>query len=189
MILRILLVFMLLSHLSACVMGPRYLGYTVTERSFKVDEGKVIKAQMTRAGPLPVENEQYKIETAGVNVSLSKSSAENSELTWIFSFLSKNQRPLDYVKIEHVRENGSLELVVLDDSPVFKNSNWFGRSEASPMTRKAQPWIYTANDSTFIFKFTIKEKNSDAVVMYQPSLISRQAKKIYLDGINGHIPR
>lgn len=56
------------------------------------------------------------------------------------------------------------------------------------MTIDAQPWIYNSNDSTFIFKLTIKANNSDAVVMYQPSLISRQAKKLYLDGINGRIP-
>lgn len=121
MILRIVLVLIFMSHLTACLMGPRYLGYPVTESSFKVDEGQVIKVPMTRAGPLPVENDQYKIETAGVNVSLSKFSKENSQLTWVFSILSKNQHHLDYVKIERVTEKGSLELVVLDDSPVFKN--------------------------------------------------------------------
>lgn len=183
MSLRIFLPIVLLSLVVACTNGTHYLGYPVTETSFKVDGGQIIKIPMTRAGALPVGNDQYKIETAGVNASISKSSAEDSQLTWVFSFLSKSQQELEYVQIERITEESRLELVVRDDAPTLKGSSWFGRSAASNMTKTAQPWIYSANDSTFIFKFTIKAKSHDALVMYQPSTISKQVKSVYLNAM------
>ncbi|MDR2000407.1 MAG: hypothetical protein LBP94_02600 [Zoogloeaceae bacterium] len=169
--------------LSAC--GPTYRGYTVSEASFKVDGGKTVSFPVTRAGPLPAENEDYKIESAGILASLKKGDASESKLTWAFSFVSKKSTELDSVIIEQITDSGGLELVVRDDSPALKDKNWFGRSVPVSMTKDLLPWLYSRSDSTFIFKFTINAKDGSSIVMYQPSTISNSAKAVYLQVISG----
>jgi hypothetical protein len=169
---------------SACAAGPTYLGHAVSETSYKVDGGKTIKLPITRAGALPVENENYKIEGAGVIASMTKGDPSNSKITWTFSFVSKKSAELDSVVVEQVTDSGGLELAVKDNTPSLKNKNWVGRSATASMTKESSPWLYSSSNSTFVFKFTIKAKDGSAVVMYQPSIISSRAKAMYLTVIS-----
>ena len=170
--------------LSACTSGQTYLGQSVSETSFKVDGGKTVNLPVTRAGALPAENENYKIEVAGIVASLVKGNPSESELTWTFSFISKNSTELNSVVIERVTDSGGLKLVVEDSSPALKNKNWIGRSAPASMTKESSPWLYTKTDSTFVFKFTIKSRDGSTIVMYQPSIISSRAKAMYLTVIS-----
>ncbi len=166
--------------LSACATGPTYLGHSVREVSFKVDGGKTVSLPVTNAFAIPAENEDYKIVNAGNFASLKKGSPSESELEWTFSFVSKKSAELDSEVVEQVTDSGGLELVVKDNSPVLKNKEWMGRSAPASMTKELSPWIYSNSNSTFVFKFTIKAKDGSSIVMYQPSLISRSAKAMYL---------
>lgn len=166
--------------LTACATGPTYLGHAVSEVSFKVDGGRTVNLPVTRAGALPVENEDYKIQSAGFSASPKKGSPAESGLIWAFSFISKNPDELDSVVVERVTDSGGLELIVKDSSPVLRNRNWVGRAAPASMTRESSPWLYSGSDSTFVFKFTIKARNRNPVVMYQPSMISSRAKAMYL---------
>ena len=171
--------------LSACATGPTYLGHAVSKVPFKVDGGKTINLPVTSAGPLPAENENYKIEGAGFNASLKKESPSESKLTWAFSFVSKKASELDSVVIEQVTKSGGLKLLVKDNAPALKNKNWVGWSSSESMTKDLLPWLYSSSDSTFVFKFTIKANDGSSVVMYQPSIISRRHKSMYLQAISG----
>ena len=170
--------------LSACATGPTYLGHAVSEVPFKVDGGKTVSLPVTSAGALPAENEDYKIEGAGFNASLKNGNPSESKLTWAFSFVSKKSAELDSVVVAQVTDSGGLELVVKDNSPALKNKNWVGWSAPTSMTKDLSPWLYSSSDSTFVFKFTINTKDGSSVVMYQPSIITRRAKSMYLQVIS-----
>ncbi len=171
--------------LSACATGTSYLGHAVSQTPFKVDGGKTVHLPVTRAGALPAENENYKIEGAGFNASLKKGNPSESKLAWGFSFVSKKSDELDYVVVERVTDSGELELVVQDNSPALKNKYWVGRSVPTSMDKDLLPWLYSSSDSTFVFKFTIKDKDGSSDVMYQPSVISGGTKAVYLQVIYG----
>lgn len=166
--------------LQACATGPTYLGYSVSDMPFKADGGKTVHLPMTRAGSVPAENEEYKIEGAGFMVALKKGDAKESQLTWTFSFLSKKRADLDYVVVEQVTPSGALQGIVKDSLPVLKNGSWTGRAVPMAMTKDLVPWLYLDGDSTFLFKFTIKAKDQNPIVMYQPSLAYKASKALSL---------
>jgi len=156
--------------LSACAAGPTYLGQAVSQVPFIVDGGRTVSLPVTRAGALPAENDEYKIESAGFFGSLKKGNPREAELVWTFSFQSKKPIGLDSVIVEKVTTSGGLELAVKDDSPTLSNKNWVGRSIPTSITRESTPWLYSGSDSTFLYKFTIRRRDGSEVVMYQPSI-------------------
>ncbi|MBI2308175.1 MAG: hypothetical protein HYU78_12815 [Rhodocyclales bacterium] len=166
--------------LAACATGPTYLGRPVSEMPFRVDGGVVVTLPMTSAGALPAENAQYRIEMAGLHAALSPGQPEQSQLTWGFSFRIKQAETVESVSVERVTEAGELLPVVEDRVAAVKDGSWIGRSRPQEMTRAASPWLYQPLDSTFLFKFTIRASGKVPTVLYQPSLISRQAKAAYL---------
>lgn len=171
--------------LFACSAGPSYMGQPIIEKPFTVDGGKTIILPVTRSGAVPAENEKYKIENAGLIASVSKGSAHNSELTWAFSLLAKESDAFHSVVVEKITDNGGLDLMVKDDTPVLKHKNWYGKSASASMTKAACPWLYSSADEIFVFKFTIKDKDGSTIVMYQPSMISSRTKGLYLKMIYG----
>lgn len=174
------------SLLSACANGPTYLGYPISEASFKVDGGKTVSLPVTRAGALPAENSDYKIEGAGFSAALEKGKPNESKLTWGFSFVSKKAAELDSVVVEQVTAAGELELVVKDNAPILKRNNWVGRSAPVSMAKDVSPWLYSGDDSTFVFKFTIRAKDGNSIEMYQPSIIASRLKSVYLQVLSGN---
>lgn len=168
--------------LSGCI--ATHQGFVKSNVDFNIDGDKVITLPMTRAGAIPTENEFYKIEMAGIAVGLKKGDPEDSDLTWSFSLVAKSLHQLDSVTIELVDSSGKLTPMLQDKSPKLKNGSWFGKSNSYSMSRTVSPWLYSNQNSTFLFKFTIIEIGKDPVVMYQPSLISKGTKSIYRDIIN-----
>ena len=171
--------------LSACATAPKYLGHKVTETRFEVDGGKTITLPITSAGALPAENDDYKIEGAGILAHLEKGSPSESTLTRTFLFVSKKSIELESVTIELVTDSGGLEPIVNDNSPTLSNKTWMGRSASTSMTKDQVPWLYLNVDSTFLFKFTITDKKGETVVMYQPSIITSKSKNMYLRLLSG----
>lgn len=173
---------LLVSVLAGCAM---HNGFVTTEVPFKVDGGKTITLPMTRAGAVPSENDRYKINGAGILAALKKGSPEKSEIVWSFSFETKSGKQIESVAIEQVGSTGELDLMVQDKSPVLKNGLWIGKSKPYSMSNAESPWLYSDNDSTFLFKFTITERGGAHIVMYQPSLITKGSKTVYFKIIFG----
>lgn len=169
--------------LSACAM---HQGQVVQQVQFKIDGGKAISLPMVRGGALPAENEDYKIEVAGYLASLKPGDASQSEIRQSFSFLAKKNPVLESVRIEQVDPvDGRLQLVLQDDAPVLKSQSWIGKSKPVAASRDASPWLYSGGNSTFLFKFTIKAKDSPAIVMYQPSFFNKTTKDAYMRVLRG----
>lgn len=164
--------------LSACM--TTYRGQVVREVAFKADGGKTITLPVARGGAVPSENEDYKIEVAGYMGTLQKGNPADSTFTLNFSFRSKKNKELEYVRVEYVDPSGKLTPVVQDDAPTLKNGDWIGKSAALAATKELSPWLYDGSDSTFLFKFTIKARNENPVEMYQPSLFDKGTKALYL---------
>lgn len=178
-----ILIFIQTLILSGCI--ATHQGFVKSNVDFNIDGDKVITLPMTRAGAIPTENEFYKIVGAGILAGLEKGDPESSDLTWSFSFVAKSLQQLNSVTIEQVSSSGKLTPMLEDKSPKLKNGSWYGKSKSYSMSRAVSPWLYSNMDSTFLFKFTIIEKGKGPVVMYQPSLISKGTKSIYLGIING----
>jgi hypothetical protein len=172
----------LASGLTGCAM---HNGFVKTEVAFKVDGGRTIVLPMTRAGAVPTENDQYKISGAGLLAALKIGSPEKSEIIWSFSFESRSGKEIESVAIEKVSATGELDLMVQDQSPALKNGLWIGKSKPYSMSNAESPWLYSDTDSTFLFKFTITEREGEHIVMYQPSLITKGSKTIYFKIIFG----
>ena len=168
---------LLVSVLAGCAM---HNGFVKTEVEFKADDGKTISLPMTRAGAVPTENDQYKIIGAGILAALRKGSPDKSEIIWSFSFETKSVKQVERVAIELVRSSGELDVMVQDKSPALKNGLWIGKSKPYSMSKSESPWLYSDADSTFLFKFTITQRGGVDVVMYQPSLITKGSKTVYL---------
>ena len=173
---------LLVSVLAGCAM---HNGLVKTEVAFKVDGGKTIALPMTRAGAVPTEYDQYKINGAGILAALKKGSSEKSEIIWSFSFETKSSKQIESVAIEQVSSTGELDFMVQDKSPALKDGLWIGKSKPYSMSNAESLWLYSDTDSTFLFKFTITERGGSHIVMYQPSLITKGSKAVYFKIING----
>lgn len=172
--------------LSGCAM---YKGQVVQQVQFKLDGGKTASFPMVRGGALPAENEDYKIEEAGYFAELTPGSIEKSVTRQTFTLFVKKGAILEYVRIEQVdTTDGHLQLVLQDDAPVLKDQRWFGRSKPIALNIDVSPWLYNTGNSTFLFKFTIKAKDSPAIVMYQPLFFSKAAKDFYMSVLRGAPP-
>lgn len=179
---RFVFLFIAVGFLSCCA---TYKGVPVTDTSFKADGGKVIRHPMTRYGSVPAENEHYRIEGTGFMGALKKGSAQESLLTFTFSFVAKQPVNLESVQVEEVTPEGQLKTMVKDQAPELnKNKNWVGRTAAVPMTRTSVPWLYEPSDTVMLYKFTITAKGEAPVVMYQPSLTVAASKALYLKVMN-----
>lgn len=151
---------------------------------FKIDGGGTISLPISREGAPPTENDDYKMTFAGASVAPKKGDPDNSEVSWAFSFFAKSNLQIQSVTVEQVTETGELIPVVQDTLPNLNNKRWAGESKPYLMSRAISPWLYSNNDSTFLFKLTIVHLDAPTVVMYQPSLITRAAKSAYLKLIN-----
>lgn len=167
--------------LSSAAISDTYLGQQVIEVSFQVDGGKTITLPMTKTGAMPIENDDYKIEGAGFNISLDQSVPEKSTLDWAFSFVAKKSGKLKYVSVEQVESDGRLTLLIKDEAPALNaKSNWVGHAAPKAAAKDVSPWLYSREDTTLMFKFTITAESGSSVTMYQPSVFSSKTKKMLL---------
>ncbi|WP_156876871.1 hypothetical protein [Paludibacterium yongneupense] len=134
---------------------------------------------MSAAGALPAESEDYKVETAGLDASLKSGDPAGSHYNWVFSFAPKRDAALEYVLVDKVHPDGSLERVLDDRAPVFRDGSWYGRSVEQCVECEAAAWMYTVGDSLFLFRITVKPCAGEETVMLQPALITGESKAHY----------
>lgn len=165
---------LLLILLSGCM--KTHNGFIVLDKKFKTEDGSTITLPMTRVGPIPMENELYKIVSAGHLSSMTRGEPEKSFITWSFMFKTKSSEQIESVTVEYVSTDGDLFLMVEDKNPELKDGYWGGKSKPYAMTEAESPWLYSNSDSVFLFKFTIVGVDKSVSVLYQPSLTTKEAK-------------
>lgn len=153
-----------------------YLGYKVFDMGFPIAGGKTVALPVTDAGPIPAENQDFKVEAAGVSVQPSLFSPRRAALAWGFSLTAKSSKAPAHVVIEEVYPDKTATLLVDDKSPALKEKAWSGSSASVEATPGTTAWLFAEDASVFVFRFTITPAGGSPEVLYQPSWISRPAK-------------
>lgn len=173
--------------LSACSTStaPTYMGHHVYDMTIQVADGQTVLAKITNAGPIPAENDYFKIEVAGFIVGPSKENAKSAVLTWWFSLTSKTGLQIDQVNVVEVFPSKTEKLLLKDSSPTLNERNsWSGIASPLEANSTSTPWLYENRASLYVFKFVIKPLNQPAVVLYQPALFSQAAKEKFRQQID-----
>lgn len=155
------------------------MGYQVKDVVFSIAGGQSVTLPMTVAGPIPAENDTYKIEVAGFSVGPSKEKSSETQLTWGFALSAKKSVNLKQVLVEQVSPGDVEKKMLKDTSASLKNGMWRGSAEPVPLNENETPWLYESGSSTFIFKITIQAEGQNDVVLYQPSTFPQQSKEIF----------
>lgn len=165
--------------------GQSYQGQGVFEKLFKVDGGKTVMLPMTTVGALPAENISYKWDVAGINLEVPRGHASRPRLGWVFTIQVRHAEAIEDITIEQVSESGDLIALVRDGAVTLKQGYWRGRAAQQEMSDTFTPWLFQTGDSHFLFKVRIRVPGREDTVMYQPSLISKHVKSVYLGVMQG----
>jgi hypothetical protein len=155
------------------VSAATYQGYDVKEESFRIAGGEKVTLPVTKAGPIPAENERVKIEVAGFNIAFK----DNPQtLVWQFGFQSKVPQKIEKITVEQVYDVDQPRAMLDVSAPELKGNTWFATTAAEPITKEANPWLHSIFSTTFIFKFTIAIEGEPAMVLYQPATFAGSTK-------------
>lgn len=165
-----------------------YMGYKVVEETFSIAGGKTIQIPITDAGPIPAEDEHFKIEIVGLEMAPMKNTLNAPGINWKFVFTTKTTKPLERVIVEQVSPGDSAVLMLQDNSPELKSTNWgkaWGKAtEQIEVTKESAGWLFTPKASIFIFKFTIQPKDESEHILYQATWFPSKTKSLYLSRAN-----
>jgi len=154
-----------------------YMGYQVVDKEFPIAGGKTVSLPVTQAGPIPAENQDFKIEAAGVSVQPSTLNPRQAALVWHFVLTDKASKALERVVVEEVYPDAVAAIVVDDHSPALKEKTWSGASASVEPSPIFTDWLFHDGDSVFVFRFTITPAGRPPVVLYQPAWYSRPIKE------------
>jgi hypothetical protein len=157
-----------------------YMGQKVVEMPFPIAGGQTIKLRAIDSGPIPAENDQFKIEVAGFNIGPLKDQPKTPGLTWMFALTSKNGGPLRSVQIEEVSPSDPPISLLRDSTPKLKSNGWSGSAPTTAVSKEAIPWLFTSKTSIFIFKFTIQPENGTEQVLYQAAWFPPATKAYFV---------
>lgn len=167
-----------LAFIAGCAQKQKYMGHEVIDQKFVIAGGKEITTKVTRSGPIPAQNDLFKIEVAGFSVGPSKEEPGKSAITWGFAFTAKTGAEVEKVEVELVYPGEESKRFVLDTAPQLSNRVWRGNTDGTVINSNTTPWLYESGTSTFLFKFTI-HSNSQVSELYQPSSFPEQSKVIF----------
>lgn len=159
--------------LVGCTPTRTYQGQPVKDVPFVIAGGQVIQHPITDGGPLPAENEFFKIEAAGLAFSRDQG---NPTLRWVFGMTGKKGQKVDRVLIEMVAPHDPALVLVDDKNPSFKGRNWSASTIPFPATKDKTPWLYQPNASVFVFRFTISVSGQTDQILFQPTWFSARMK-------------
>ena len=156
---------------------PRtHMGLPIVNIEVRIAGGGSIFLPVTDAGPIPAENEAFRIETAGLAVQPSDADRSRRTVKWGFSLTAKSAQRLQRVVVEQVFPNETVERLIDDQVPVLRNHNWFGSPTIGPNSSSTS-WLFTEGTSFFVFRFTITAPQQSPVILYQGAAFSPQVKE------------
>lgn len=174
--------------LAACASSQTQTSRGVHNATFVIAGGQVVTLPMTPAGPIGAENEKVKILVAGFGIVPSKQNEKQAVLLWGFDFEAKLTKKLESVTVEEVSPSRTPITLVADASPALKNGVWSGTASPMPANPTSTPWLFSKEQSVYVFRFTIKLPGEPAFVLYQPAWFSGSAKQSFQQ-IIGRIER
>jgi len=152
------------------------MGYKVVNFPFPIAGGEIVRLPTADAGPIPAENREVKIEVAGFAVGPSPEDPKKAVLVWHFGFTAKRLRELESVEVAEVSPSDVAVPLIVDSKPELIENYWKSTISGVPVGSETTPWLYEEKASIFVFRFTLKQKNKKAFVLYQPAWFSAEAK-------------
>jgi hypothetical protein len=160
--------------IAGCASIPKtqkYLGLDVYDKKFIISDGKTLFLPVTSVGAIPIEDENYAIEVAGVITGSKEKNKDESILIYTFVINSKNYNELQSIQIEQVYPNKKSKLLILDNSPVDRFSFWDLSTIPFKIKRANMQPFYKKEETTVVFKISVKETNGKQFIYYQPSSV------------------
>lgn len=180
----IVFAFVLLSCVACTSSTPRtHMGFEVIDMPFTIAGGETILLPVTDAGPVPAEDENYKIEFAGFFVGPSKSEESRAELVWGFGVSNKSNIGVASIIVEEVSPSDTAKTVLTVEAPEFTSGVWLGKTDPVPANRESTPWLFKPKASIYVYRFIIRSTKGTEVTLLQPAWFSTEAKASHLKKI------
>lgn len=161
-----------------------YMGYKVMKMPFKISGNQYVELKLTEAGPIPVENEDYKITNAGLFVAPSSENKTIPNLFFGFGLTKKSDANVSEIIIEEVFPSEKAMTIYEEKDPQFSDKSWFSkRAHCVVPNEQNTPWLYNAKGSIFVYKFTIKKYDGSFSTLLQLVWFSRELKSSLLQSI------
>lgn len=142
------------------------------QKDFTILDGQRIRAQIEHGAPMLIEQDGVKIETAMLGT-------HAGGLTFNFSLLT--ELSLTNVVVEDVTDQTAVA-VVTDAAPALENQRWSGVSQPSAISKESCPWMFAAEDSPRVFRFTLTVANrKKPIVIYQAAIYDAAMKEIIVE--------
>jgi len=148
----------------------------VETRLFAVAGGKTVAVPVAELA----ENDIFIIRSAGFTIEPSHGNPKQPVLTWKFSIQSKSSNAIEGIVVEEVAPSKTEISYITQQQPVFKDNVWMGTCEPLPMAQTSLPWLNSAEESVFVFKFTVKAQGHEPSILYQARWYSPSLKWLYL---------
>lgn len=173
--------FILILFLAGCGATTQrtYMGYKVFDVSYPVANNQILSFPVTDAGPIPAENDNYKIEVTGFSVGPSTEDPKKALLTWNFRLRTKKASKIETIQIDEIAPTYVEKMVLKEVNPKIKNGLWSGSLEPIEASSTSTPWLYDDKASFYVYRFTIKAENSEPVILNQLVWFSKPAKKSF----------
>ncbi len=165
--------------------SQKYLGLEIYNKKFVLSDGKTLLLPVTSVGAIPIEDEKYAIEVAGVITGSLEKNKSESILIYTFVINSKNYNELQSIQIEQVYPNKKSKLLILDNSPVDRFSFWNLSTDPIKIKRANMQPFYKKEETTVVFKISVKEINGKQYIYYQPSSVFVKSKNT----LNQHLAK
>jgi hypothetical protein len=186
--------------LPSIVVAEAPLAQQKSEVAFKVDGDKIIRLPMTEYGSLPFKDENFEIAPPGLLWSKDVVAPEISNFNLDFLIYFKKPTQVEFVTVEQVCPNGELYLMLEDKLPALKQYNTYKRNtktkdkspdlnlsllwEGRSLPKGKLQWLFETEESTFIFKITIKTLNNEPTRIYLASVFSLNTKDTYINDMS-----
>lgn len=160
-----------------------YMGREVTDFAVPVAGGQVVHVPVTDQGPIPAENDDFKVEVAGINLTPSAGDPESAALFWSFMLTDKSGEGAASIRVEEVAPSPDVVGLVEDPSPDFTGGSWSHELEPVRPGPVVTPWLYEDGASIFVFRFTIDHGTGEPTVLHQLAWFPVSAKQALLDAL------
>jgi len=128
----------------------------------------------------PSENDIAIIRSAGFVIEPSQANSKQPILKWKFSVQPKTSNLIEEIIIEEVAPSATPITYLSAKFPTLKDNLWTGFCEPQQISQASLPWLYSTDQSIFVFKFTVKIQNHEPSTLYQACWYSHALKVLFL---------
>jgi hypothetical protein len=131
--------------------------------SAPISGGQAVALEREGSGFKRAENDRIRVTDAALQaVNLNG----NNYVRWRFAIRPKQAAALSLLRIEDVSDPTAL-LLVNDVAPQLEAGQWTENGGLMELTASSVRWVFVANETVRIFRFTVNEPDGRSYVLYQ----------------------